>query len=185
LDSQELKKILEAANCDIEDGNKSINEFLNMLAKAHGTTLKEGRLETERVPFPIHCECGLLAKMHGLPGIPYIGVSKLSCTFCDMFFQAYRDATGSAICTRGTHGQTSRWACPTIDGSDVDQLISKTLSAKLLIRIESGWSTYRRSALDLQSTTATDEANRWSNRWSLGDGEGVSAFVFRLHKDVG
>ncbi|KAJ7701580.1 hypothetical protein B0H17DRAFT_924275 [Mycena rosella] len=109
---------------------------------------------------PIHCEAQLLATFHGLPAMPYIGVSKLSCSYCDAYFQAYRDATKTNICTRGTHGQTGGWTCPTITGdSAVEGEVRKRVESILRGKIRKGWSDFTRPSLSPQSTTASREDN--------------------------
>ena len=44
--------------------------------------------------------------------LPYIGVSKLSCAFCELYFAAYRDYKGVKAYTHGTRGQATPWMCP-------------------------------------------------------------------------
>ena len=46
--------------------------------------------------------------------MPYIGVSELSCAFCDLFFAAYREHKG-AVYTHGTHGQMAPWKYPILE----------------------------------------------------------------------
>ncbi|KAI0310877.1 hypothetical protein OF83DRAFT_1178113 [Amylostereum chailletii] len=53
----------------------------------------------------VHCECALLASLHGRRFIPYIGVSKLSCKLCHMYFSAYSEVMGASIATQGYHSQ--------------------------------------------------------------------------------
>ncbi|KAJ7223179.1 hypothetical protein GGX14DRAFT_657560, partial [Mycena pura] len=154
LSFQTLKSILAAAGCDMDEDPESAGEFLEMLAKVHDG----GNLVT-RASTPIHCECILLSCLHGQSYIPYIGVSKLSCGFCSDYFAAYREATTSPVCTRGTHGQTASWRCPPLDATLNAELNSR-LSSKILTRIKKGWEQRRPSSLSSQSTDASGEGGR-------------------------
>lgn len=121
-------------------------------------------------PMPAHCECQLLAKIHNRPAIPYIGVSKLSCAFCDTYFAAYRDATRSKIRTRGANGKSADWSYPVLaEDPLVDAKIRKQVSSELLLKISDGWSQYRQAQGSVYE--------RW---FRLGDGEGTSVIFFPL-----
>lgn len=45
--------------------------------------------------------------------IPYIGLSKSSCAFCDVFFAAYREHKGE-VYTHVTDGRTAAWKYPAL-----------------------------------------------------------------------
>ena len=66
------------------------------------------------ITVPVHCECLLLVHLHQQPAVPYIGVSKLSCGFCRMYFAAYREVTRVEFYARGSHGQMGPWALPVL-----------------------------------------------------------------------
>ncbi|KAJ6538870.1 hypothetical protein DFH09DRAFT_1042040 [Mycena vulgaris] len=105
--------------------------------ETHGAKLTEGKFEIKSL---VHCECRLLMKIHNSPTMPYIGVSKPSCAFCDLYFSAYRDATKSPICTRDTHGQTAAWTCPAlVENPMLDSELRKQVSFKLLMKIQDDW----------------------------------------------
>ncbi|RPD75900.1 hypothetical protein L226DRAFT_570127 [Lentinus tigrinus ALCF2SS1-7] len=85
-----------------------------------------------------HCECDVLAELHerfkskDRQIIPYVGVSKLSCALCHLYFECYREATDSTICTRGTHGQIWPWITPTLLKDEaMDEKIKTLLAEKL------------------------------------------------------
>lgn len=66
----------------------------------------------------IHCECALIAKFNeevNAPGKPmtYIGVSKLSCSACYAWIQAFNATHETKFQTRGCHGRWyPKWAMP-------------------------------------------------------------------------
>lgn len=74
-------------------------------------------------PYHVHCECAVLVELHKARAhqhtvVPYIGVSKPPCAFCDLFFSAYREVTRSAICTQTPRGNMSSWTMPTLPPDD-------------------------------------------------------------------
>ncbi|KAJ7223181.1 hypothetical protein GGX14DRAFT_352350 [Mycena pura] len=156
---QTLKSILVAAGCDMDEDPESTAELLEMLAKVHSSSLDDGGNLVTQAPTPIHCECILLSCLHGQSYVPYIGVSKLSCGFCSDYFAAYREATASSVCTRGTHGQTASWRCPPLD-AELNAKLNPRLSSKILTRIKKGWEQRRPSLLSSQSTDASGEGGR-------------------------
>ncbi|KAJ7675813.1 hypothetical protein DFH06DRAFT_1466605 [Mycena polygramma] len=141
LDSTTMQQILVAAKCDIPD--KSIDEFLQI------SPCGEKEREITRT---VHCECQLLAYIHAQPAIPYIGLSKPPCTFCAIYFEAYRAVTNTPIYTCGSHGKTIDWKCPTLPDTEKEAGIGQALRTKLLKVIATGWSTYHRNSKDSQST---------------------------------
>ena len=50
--------------------------------------------------------------------IPYVGVSKPSCTLCSTYFECYRGATISTISTRETHSRLVPWQAPSLSVTD-------------------------------------------------------------------
>ncbi|KAJ6584992.1 hypothetical protein B0H19DRAFT_1227564 [Mycena capillaripes] len=158
LDSSTMERILQAAQCEIETAEtKSVDDFLQLLLeKAHpGANLKltdgkfEGRIR------PVHCECQILVNLHNSSAIPYVGVSKLSCAFCDIYFAAYRSVTNIKICTRGTHSHTALWRCPQLADPVVDGKIRADVCSQILEEIARGWKLYRRASLASQITGAS------------------------------
>ncbi|KAJ6477431.1 hypothetical protein C8R47DRAFT_652289 [Mycena vitilis] len=157
LDSITLRQILVAAKCDMPD--KSVDEFVQIGASG------EKERETTRT---VHCECQLLAHIRAQPAIPYIGLSKLPCTFCAIYFEAYRAATNTPIYTRGSHGKTGDWKCPTLPDTEREAELRPALRAKLLELISTGWTSYRRGSRDSQSTDASDEQTRDRSKSECG-----------------
>ncbi|KAJ7507027.1 hypothetical protein B0H11DRAFT_188973 [Mycena galericulata] len=160
LDRQALEQVLAAANCEIDKSEeKYVDEFLGTLAKTHKIELSDGKFVLD-TSMPVHCECQLLAQMRQQPAIPYIGVTKPSCIFCDMYFAAYRDATKSTICTRGARSQTVDWACPQLaDEPTLDSDIRQRVCQKLLSKIKRDWDLHRRPP---QSTDASRDHMSWT-----------------------
>jgi len=66
---------------------------------------------------PIHCECLLIqylettnnSQWDDIPPFTYIGVSKLSCSACYLWIQAFNELGGHRFHTRGSHG---KWCWP-------------------------------------------------------------------------
>ncbi|KAJ7764768.1 hypothetical protein B0H16DRAFT_428847 [Mycena metata] len=160
MNEKTMHGVLNAAQCNLnKEGGKTPADYLEKLATTAGAvqTNKE-TLEFEfSNPRPVHCECALLAALHGLPAIPYIGTSKLSCGFCRMYFEAYRTVTRSKIVTQGSHGVATAWHAPTVADSEIDTRIRVELAAKLNEAIYQGWNTYSRKSLDSQSPIASGE----------------------------
>ncbi|KAJ7212523.1 hypothetical protein GGX14DRAFT_446589 [Mycena pura] len=116
LDRDELENILVSAGCEFiakDKSEKSIEKFLDKLVVAHGKKVTDGKLDVS-ITVPVHCECLLLVHLHQQPAVPYIGVSKLSCGFCRMYFAAYREVTRVEFYARGSHGQTGPWTLPVL-----------------------------------------------------------------------
>ncbi len=95
---------------------------------------------TESSENAIHCECALLTELHklsleGQSIIGYIGVSKLPCALCHLYFECYRKITGTVITTLGTHGQFMLWGTPALSTNDdrVKEALREKLKAKLLV----------------------------------------------------
>ncbi|KAJ7117566.1 hypothetical protein C8R44DRAFT_707911 [Mycena epipterygia] len=167
LDKPTITRILATVNCKFDD--KSVDDFLGRLATAHKRKLGEGKFNDD-TPLATHCECHLLTKLHNRSAIPYIGVSKLSCAFCDIYFTAYRDATGIKIYTRGVQTQTAPWSFPTLlEDPILDLDIRKRVSEKLLRMITEGWNAFQRASLNPHSTAASsmnDRRRRHGNKMS-------------------
>ncbi len=90
----------------------------------------------------------------GVPAIPYVGVSKLSCSLCNSYFEAYRTVTGQGIRTRATHGQMVPWRCPSLGDQAVDEEVRSELSTKLRILLVDNVDRYwKRASLSSQSAT--------------------------------
>ncbi|KAJ7497774.1 hypothetical protein FB451DRAFT_1212701 [Mycena latifolia] len=157
VDTETLGKVLVAAGCE----DDTSGEFAESLRAAQGgVRITDNKWELTISPC-IHCECAVLAKLHGHPAIPYIGVSKSSCAFCDIYFAAYREATESTFCTRGGRSQTSKWKVPEIADSSLDQEVRNRVCAKLLAKIKKGWFEHNRASLASQSKTASGDDAPW------------------------
>lgn len=94
--------------------------------------------------------------------IPYVGVSKLSCHLCDLFFSAYRAATETSIRTQGCRSEMAPWSTPTLPADDAILLnVKNVLRRKLLDRLKREAkeleSALRRDSLASQSTDASND----------------------------
>ncbi|KAJ6576508.1 hypothetical protein DFH09DRAFT_1451847 [Mycena vulgaris] len=90
-----------------------------------------------------HCECILLSHhldldLHDIASTPkgapypYIGVSKLSCFQCTLYFQAYKACElGPSFQTRGSHGKIFACAVPASGRHKVDKAIGNEMGAQL------------------------------------------------------
>ncbi|KAG0644523.1 hypothetical protein HOY80DRAFT_870677, partial [Tuber brumale] len=66
---------------------------------------------------PVHCECGLIIYLQTrqsnqwdhVPPFNYIGVSKLSCSACRIWIEAFNERSVRKFYTRGSHG---KWYWP-------------------------------------------------------------------------
>ena len=75
---------------------------------------KPGYLGTLQAP--VHCECALITHYQNslnsrslVAPLEYIGVSKLSCKACVLFFEASKKVSSSRFSTRGSH---QKWYFP-------------------------------------------------------------------------
>ncbi|KAG0634368.1 hypothetical protein HOY80DRAFT_533270 [Tuber brumale] len=75
--------------------------------------------------FPVHCECGLIQYLQtkhrdswdNVPAFSYIGVSKLSCSACRVWIEAFNELGGPNFYTRGSHGKWYfPWGMPMAEG---------------------------------------------------------------------
>ncbi|KAH9846793.1 hypothetical protein C2E23DRAFT_788670 [Lenzites betulinus] len=107
----------------------------------------------------VHCECALLCRLEqrGQAMLPYIGVSKLSCVSCDMFFACHRSIKGSEVRTRGTHGRATAWMWPNLPDDDPIRVrFCDKLRQYLTQRLEDAQRRWKPSSSS-QSTTAFDD----------------------------
>ncbi|KAJ6604182.1 hypothetical protein DFH09DRAFT_300810 [Mycena vulgaris] len=141
---------------------KRIIDFLQDLALIHRTKLQDdGKLTVSPVS-SVHCECVILGAIHNSQAIPYVGVSKLSCSLCQLYFAIYRgEVTGTNIYTRGTHSGTVAWRFPHHNkdlGADADQ-IELRFRSSLLDSVATGWKNYigRPNSSSSQSTNRSGD----------------------------
>lgn len=154
LSRQILMENLDESECDeIKDSDTPVPK------------LEEDYKEKKSVQAPIHCEC-LLALHHieeqkkGIPSIPYIGVSKLSCLACWKFLTSLRHA-GRLVYTKGSHGKANfPWKYP---DTEINQAIPD-LKAQVL-----------RSFCDQVGTTYARRLHRQVQMRRLSDSSAGSA----------
>ena len=91
----------------------------------------------------VHCECALIRRLMTEDGsnwdnvspFSYIGVSKLSCSACYLWIEAFNGQSGRKFYTRGSHG---KWYWPWVmpeSGEDLKQRLVKKVS-KLYLPVE-------------------------------------------------
>ncbi|KAJ6591070.1 hypothetical protein DFH09DRAFT_1138483, partial [Mycena vulgaris] len=143
-DTENDEKVKKLEN-DVTDFLRHLSEVYNAEPNEKGEFNVEPKLHT-------HCECLMLTSgIHDrAKAIPYIGVSKLSCAFCQLYFATYREVTGIQIYTRGTHSQTALWTFPPFSGPYAVPFESKFVE-KMLAQIGEGWAVYRARPLSYAS----------------------------------
>jgi hypothetical protein len=89
--------------------------------------LRSNRKYRGTIRTPVHCECALIVHFHNrheskVPPVEYIGVNKLSCKGCALFFEAFNAVASTRFCTRGSHQKWYfPWAVPQYDARIIDQ----------------------------------------------------------------
>ncbi|RPD60396.1 hypothetical protein L226DRAFT_615863 [Lentinus tigrinus ALCF2SS1-7] len=111
----------------------------------------------------IHCECAVLVELDkqwraGEAIIPFIGMSKLSCSLCAYYFDAYREVTPQNIRTRGSRDEMVAWRCPTLEDEIDDEAVRKKLCVRLKTLLFD-----KVQAYEARSTTASDDDEPESN----------------------
>ncbi|RPB04762.1 hypothetical protein L873DRAFT_1785979 [Choiromyces venosus 120613-1] len=91
---------------------------------------------------PVHCECRLIQYLQtkhcdswdNVPAFSYIGVSKLSCSACRVWIEAFNMLGGPKFYTRGSHGKWYwPWAMPTMGvGSLRENMVGMVLDEYLM-----------------------------------------------------
>ncbi|EIW75108.1 hypothetical protein CONPUDRAFT_169532 [Coniophora puteana RWD-64-598 SS2] len=160
VDDHQMGVILKGAECKIEPELGVVRGFIEKLAKLRNRPVTDGQLTFEG-PAPVHCECKLLAAIHSRTAIQYIGVSKPPCALCDIYFEAYRQATNTHIkFTSGSRSRTSPWTCPQV-GEPVllDSTIEERVRSQLLRKINRGWDLFIRAFLSSSQSTDASEDN--------------------------
>ena len=120
------------------------------------------RLESVAKVKHIHCECALLLHLDKLDQtiFPYIGISKLSCVFCDLFFAAYRE-NKRVVYTHGTHGQTAPWKYPVfLDDANIKTRVCQELLTYIKDRIADERDS-RKASMQSQSTVSSRNDGEW------------------------
>ncbi|KZV62677.1 hypothetical protein PENSPDRAFT_758539 [Peniophora sp. CONT] len=163
ITSEQVLQVLKAAKVPEDELDEAkVRKFVENLKHAHDGKWVDAA-ETTLVINPnrtLHCECLLLTELHGHSAIPFIGVSKLSCAFCDMYFDVYRGAVTRSkhLYTLGTHSQTSNWVFPSLRDPAISPTIRQRICSEFLDKIRTGWDQYSpRGSLDSQSTDASGD----------------------------
>ena len=82
---------------------------------------------------PVHCECALITHYQNRPKsisdvapLEYIGVSKLPCKACALFFEVSNSLTSSRFCTHDSHQKWYfPWAMPGCDPKIGDKFVAR------------------------------------------------------------
>jgi hypothetical protein len=63
-----------------------------------------------------------------VPAFSYIGVSKLSCSACSIWIEAFNERSGREFYTRGSHGKWYwPWGIPRAEGPSAELMVQKIL----------------------------------------------------------
>ncbi|KAG2022386.1 hypothetical protein CC2G_000140 [Coprinopsis cinerea AmutBmut pab1-1] len=87
----------------------------------------------------VHCEIFLLRRIQteGVPILPYIGVSKLSCVPCSVYFHCLGPSGFNPVSTRGSDGKTyPGWLFPSDAAEPEDAERLAALKTKVMERLE-------------------------------------------------
>ncbi|RPA96124.1 hypothetical protein L873DRAFT_1845501 [Choiromyces venosus 120613-1] len=96
---------------------------------------------------PVHCECGLIQYLHtkqntvwgDVPPFRYIGVSKLSCSACRTWIEAFNELEGRQFYTRGSHGKWYwPWGMPMVEESLGKIMVGKISDEYIAHQLELG-----------------------------------------------
>lgn len=98
----------------------------------------------------------MLMQIHNEAAVSYIGCSKLSCLFCAVLFEAYRNVTKRKIKTRGTYGQTSKWQFPRLP-DNIETQVREAFCSLLKSKITAGWDELPGASIYSQSSDASGQ----------------------------
>ncbi|KAI0317346.1 hypothetical protein OF83DRAFT_150491 [Amylostereum chailletii] len=125
----------EAVSADDVILNKflhSIGGELGSLLNGIQVTVADQIVECYKEHVDVHCECALLAHLHGRVFVSYIGVSKMLCPLCHLYITAYTKMTKVQVATRGFHCQSIvPWVCPPVLGVDEDGSTRRSVEGKV------------------------------------------------------
>ena len=135
-EAQDWEKVVEGAL-----GLPKLLDRSNPKLRGLFGTLKSQRGYVGTVRAPVHCECALITHYQNraksiVAPLEYIGVSKLSCKACVLFFEASNKVTSSRFCTRGSHQKWYfPWAMPNC-GPEISKEYVSHLSNYLVNALE-------------------------------------------------
>ncbi|KZV77394.1 hypothetical protein PENSPDRAFT_679563 [Peniophora sp. CONT] len=171
VDRPTVRQVLSSVGVPLEhEDEQRINDFIVRLANSQTADITGDHQLEVTTHIPVHCECNVLKAIHSKPAVSYIGVSELSCAFCAIYFDAYREVTGERTYTRGTHDQTTDWACASLveddsrsginlkDFLETDTRIRASVCKQLRGKIARGWNVYVASPRNSQSTSASEQS---------------------------
>jgi len=90
---------------------------------------------------PVHCECGVIQYLQtkhcdswdNVSVFGYIGVSKLSCSACRVWIEAFNELGGPKFYTRGSHGKWYwPWGMPMAEGPLKEKMREKVLDEYIM-----------------------------------------------------
>ncbi|RPA93139.1 hypothetical protein L873DRAFT_1816470 [Choiromyces venosus 120613-1] len=130
---EQWKSLLEAAcgqpgQCQRNDARKLFQRFGSRARKC-----------------PVHCECGLIQYLQtkhcdswdNVPAFSYIGVSKLSCSACRVWIEAFNMLGGPKFYTRGSHGKWYwPWVMPTMGVGSLRENMAGMVLDEYLMQLE-------------------------------------------------
>ncbi|KAI0309907.1 hypothetical protein OF83DRAFT_1288388 [Amylostereum chailletii] len=110
----------------------SVGTYVPYLCDDSQVAVADNSVECFKKRVDVHCECALLAHLHARLFVPYIGISKLTCSVCHLYMAAYTKTTDVPIATRGFHSYPiGLWVLPPAVGADVDGTVRRTVEGKV------------------------------------------------------
>ena len=133
---------------------------------------------------PIHCECGLIQYLQtkhcdswdNVAAFSYIGVSKLSCSACRVWIEAFNELGGPKFYTRGSHGKWYfPWGMPMPEGPLKEKMREKVWD-QYITQLEDKGKIRKRSGLDSSGAIPSGAEHKISDdRKQNADAEGDAA----------
>ncbi|KAG0128510.1 hypothetical protein HOY82DRAFT_541242 [Tuber indicum] len=108
--------------------------------EAHAVKLSQ-RFRFENYECPVHCECALIQYLQvnqhndwdNISAFSYIGVSKLSCSACRTWIEAFNQQGGPQFYTRGSHGKWYwPWGLPREESLEE---VGQSLGGKMALKV--------------------------------------------------
>ncbi|RDX44069.1 hypothetical protein OH76DRAFT_1474561 [Lentinus brumalis] len=194
ISDTDVRDVLRQAGWDdlkVEDYQDFLERLQSRLAFFQSNESPDEEPPTYHEKMAVHCECALLAHLHEeakiRPPIPYVGLSKLSCQLCHLYFDCYSDITGTSVHTRGTHGQLVAWQTPSLLPASAaeDQQLRELLRGQLLRRLVTEVArsrTRQRLSTSSQSTVPSEGEEVINGPRMPGVVDNLTAMVDKMNK---
>ncbi|KAG0636798.1 hypothetical protein HOY80DRAFT_324446 [Tuber brumale] len=134
---------------------------------------------------PVHCECGLIQYLQtkhcdswdNVPAFNYVGVSKLSCSACRVWIEAFNELGGPKFYTRGSHGRWYfPWGMPMAEGPLKEKMRRKVLN-KYITQLEDEGKVKKRAGSDSSGAISSGAEDNMDDDRRQSTDAGVDADV--------